>query len=1290
PIDDNTFRGSLKKNIKNLSESLDDANVLKKIESWIKNQSYSKLLEPWVSGLDFDWSMLYEDTPPNRISLPPYPFARERYWIQKDEEKTVKTASVMHPLLHSNISDFDNYTYTSKFNGSEAFIRDLRFQGRHGTSYSIIPTSAILEIIYAALKKVTPQLSKESEYEINDIVFGEPVIVTEQITLNIDLMPTNRSEINYEIYGKDSKEEKIYCQGNASVVSKSPINRHNLERLKAQCDKQIIMPDDIYSLLNKAGIVCGLNYRTITKVMQGDRKVMAYLNLTNAAKIFEQEFFLHPAIIEGAMHASLFLSLTGNEMVMMQSMPSKIVHMRIASTCKEEMIAVIYPEKENSNDEAGDHINIDICNSSGDACIQIQGILREYISNSYNDSEEASRSLQSVTSPKKMPLINKENGAYPNLITYSAQRNQKNDCSHNQALHAHILLADLEKYYNQTWSAGPANKPIFALKNKNLQLEEKETTLGMSSKVKIYCYREGIYQISVEDNSNGNRLSLEIIKDLLIAFKNLKGIQALKAVVVGGGDSTFLYGGRKEINEAISNGLFKELIEFPYPIIAAMAGDASGAGFMFAALCDLMICSINGCYSFCNPGNGEFPTETEESILRLRFGDSCMEDFLFQSFSATGEELKSKGWTCAIHPGEKVNEQAHALAANLVEKPANALCVLKRNVSPDIRQLVRELTVEENCKPEYGLREKSATPALTAYNAEIISIDRDSQHALCITMRPKKFKDNQEALIGELEKAFRQAEESEWGLPIIISSEHEEFLPFTIESVSFKLVVRYCYLLQQTTIPVIAVLKNGVKGVAFLISQFCDACVYQSTGIYSANEIRKTSVMAQMAAIMLRIRLGMNLGNEMILTGKEYTGEDIRRKSGTAAVAEPAKMHSRAIEIAEKWGALPTKKLREWKGGNTKRIWEKIGDLINNEEKYYGDIIVSDKNERNITEIETDVLSAKLQASGVLVITMKDRSAKNMFSDALIDGMYNVFSYAERSVECKVIVLKGYDNIFSAGGTKDTLLAIQEGRLKFTDTKIYQLPLTCPVPVIAAMQGHSIGAGWAMGMFADIALFSAESIYSSPYMNYGFTPGAGATLIMPEKMGRDLALESLFTGKNYYGREIRERASRIIVVPRKDIIQTAVSFASDIAQCSREALVSLKTCINQEIMNRLDDSYDRELSMHEKTFVGRKDTVGRIKKAFDGAGEEDVEYKKNVGYENKQEAKASAKVRDSQSIVEIIATLKKMLADELQLGVDEIDEEEKFVDLGLDSITGVTWIRKINEKYKKAIEATKI
>ncbi|WP_233201265.1 SDR family NAD(P)-dependent oxidoreductase [Chromobacterium alticapitis] len=49
--------------------------------SWIAARDDDALLAAWAKGLDVDWHLLYGDTPPRRISLPAYPFARETLWL---------------------------------------------------------------------------------------------------------------------------------------------------------------------------------------------------------------------------------------------------------------------------------------------------------------------------------------------------------------------------------------------------------------------------------------------------------------------------------------------------------------------------------------------------------------------------------------------------------------------------------------------------------------------------------------------------------------------------------------------------------------------------------------------------------------------------------------------------------------------------------------------------------------------------------------------------------------------------------------------------------------------------------------------------------------------------------------------------------------------------------------------------------------------------------------------------------------------------------------------------------
>ena len=59
------------------------------IEAWLARGAFAELLAAWVQGLVFDWHRLYGEGQalPQRISLPTYPFARQRCWVPGGRER---------------------------------------------------------------------------------------------------------------------------------------------------------------------------------------------------------------------------------------------------------------------------------------------------------------------------------------------------------------------------------------------------------------------------------------------------------------------------------------------------------------------------------------------------------------------------------------------------------------------------------------------------------------------------------------------------------------------------------------------------------------------------------------------------------------------------------------------------------------------------------------------------------------------------------------------------------------------------------------------------------------------------------------------------------------------------------------------------------------------------------------------------------------------------------------------------------------------------------------------------
>lgn len=230
---------------------------------------------------------------------------------------------------------------------------------------------------------------------------------------------------------------------------------------------------------------------------------------------------------------------------------------------------------------------------------------------------------------------------------------------------------------------------------------------------------------------------------------------------------------------------------------------------------------------------------------------------------------------------------------------------------------------------------------------------------------------------------------------------------------------------------------------------------------------------------------------------------------------------------------------------------------------------------------------------GIVLVRMEDRDTKNAFSEYLIEDLLKVFNYINSNEKYKVVILTGYDNYFATGGTKETLLNIYEGKVQFSDNNIYSLLIDCKIPVIVAMQGHAIGGGFILGITGDIVIMSRESVYTSNFMKYGFTPGMGATYLLPKKLGLSLSQEMLFTAINYRGAELEKRGIPFKVLSRNEVLNYAMEIAESFIDKPRLSLITLKNHLLSELRGELPNIIKKELDMHDITFH-QKDVKNKI------------------------------------------------------------------------------------------------
>ena len=221
----------------------------------------------------------------------------------------------------------------------------------------------------------------------------------------------------------------------------------------------------------------------------------------------------------------------------------------------------------------------------------------------------------------------------------------------------------------------------------------------------------------------------------------------------------------------------------------------------------------------------------------------------------------------------------------------------------------------------------------------------------------------------------------------------------------------------------------------------------------------------------------------------------------------------------------------------------------------------------------------------VAVVAMEEREWKNTFSEPLKHDLIATFAEIAADASLKAVVIHGYDPYFCCGGTKQELLDILEGRVTFADLPFYNLLSECELPVISAMSGHALGGGLVFGCYADIIVMAEQCMYSTNFMKYGFTPGMGATFIVPYRLGSSLGHEMLLTAENYHGMALKQRGAPVRVVPKVEVIPLAKKMAQGLAAKPLASLKLLKRHMTRHIRAALPAVIQQELAMHDLSFA---------------------------------------------------------------------------------------------------------
>jgi enoyl-CoA hydratase/carnithine racemase len=203
---------------------------------------------------------------------------------------------------------------------------------------------------------------------------------------------------------------------------------------------------------------------------------------------------------------------------------------------------------------------------------------------------------------------------------------------------------------------------------------------------------------------------------------------------------------------------------------------------------------------------------------------------------------------------------------------------------------------------------------------------------------------------------------------------------------------------------------------------------------------------------------------------------------------------------------------------------------------------------------------------GVRLLTLNRPAIRNAMTSELTAAWDEALDEAVADRETRCLVVTGAGNSFCSGADLSWLDQGGEDdvtidRLRMRMLPFYQSwlrPRKLPFPVIAAVNGPTIGAGVCLALACDLRFASPSARFSTPFIYLGTHGGMGATWLLPEAIGVPRAREMLFTGRVVEAPEARDWGL-VADVAQDDVVAHALAAAERIAEAGPIATRLTKT-----------------------------------------------------------------------------------------------------------------------------------
>lgn len=214
-------------------------------------------------------------------------------------------------------------------------------------------------------------------------------------------------------------------------------------------------------------------------------------------------------------------------------------------------------------------------------------------------------------------------------------------------------------------------------------------------------------------------------------------------------------------------------------------------------------------------------------------------------------------------------------------------------------------------------------------------------------------------------------------------------------------------------------------------------------------------------------------------------------------------------------------------------------------------------------------------ADAIATITLSRPGRLNAYNVEMMNELIDAFDRIDEDDDVRAVVVTGDGSAFCAGADisggsdgfiveKTDKLSKEDGSLDYADDaardgggrltlRIFELLK----PVIAAINGPSVGIGATMTLAMDIRLASERARMGFVFSRRGIVPEAASAFFLPRVVGISQALEWCYSGRVFDAAEALQAGLVKAVYPLDDLLPAAYRMAREIADNAAPVSVAL-------------------------------------------------------------------------------------------------------------------------------------